>query len=217
MDNSQFDQKEQWIQVDMWRLTILFYPVAMNPSYCYSMCLLLQDSVLLMVPALPMHCCWLKLINGACWFQLTAPLASTSAAAVQLHATAASTVTTSHPLPPAATLDDTSVVGSAPAVEGGNPRQWSKRRRPQVKPLSNPVAVRLEAAAKIAAAQDEKKAYYQAKMEMRRVEHEQRMKVMRMEEELLEEKLRRIKGGAMEEEEEWGVRLLVMTLMFVIV
>jgi len=58
----------------------------------------------------------------------------------------------------------------------------------------------MEAAAKIGAVQDEKRKYYEAKMEMRRIEHEQRMKVMRMEEELLEEKLRRIKGG-MEEEE----------------
>ena len=126
--------------------------------------------------------------------QLTTPTSTEPA----VHPTAASTVTTSLPAPPSATLADTSVT-PAPTAEGGNPRQWSKRRRPQVKPLTNPIAVRMEAAAKIGVVQDVKKEYYQAKMEMRRAEHEQRMKVMRMEEELLEEKLRRIKGG-MEEE-----------------
>jgi hypothetical protein len=142
-----------------------------------------------------MQCC--LLISDNLFIQLAAPLASTSTAAA-VHPTAASTDTSSLPLPPAAALADTSSVTTAPAVGGGNARQWSKRRRPQVKPLTNPLAVRLEAAAKIGAAQDEKKLYYQAKLEMRTVEHEQRMKVMRMEEELLEEKLRRT---CMEEEE----------------
>jgi hypothetical protein len=97
-----------------------------------------------------------------------------------------STATPVHPLPP-------------PAAVARNGRQWSGRRRPQLTPHSNLHAVRAEATAKISSMQDEKKAYYQAKLEMRRLEHEQRMKVMRLEEQVLQEKLRHSKH-AMEEE-----------------
>jgi len=73
---------------------------------------------------------------------------------------------------------------------GANARKWAGRRRPLLlKNLSSSTAAHVEAAGKIASLTDEKTKYYSSKLEMRRLEHEQRMRVMKLKEQLLTQKL----------------------------
>jgi hypothetical protein len=76
-------------------------------------------------------------------------------------------------------------------------RKWTGRRRPTFQPRLNPLAARSEAAHKIAQLSDDKREYYRQKLEMRRLEHEQRMRVMQLEEQRL---LQLIERGKKDEE-----------------
>ena len=67
--------------------------------------------------------------------------------------------------------------------------KWAGRRRPTYNPRLNPLAARSEAAAKISELSDQKSSYYKAKFELRRLEHEQRMTNLRLEEQLLRQKI----------------------------
>jgi len=78
---------------------------------------------------------------------------------------------------------------SAPATQ--NARKWSGKRRPVYSRRQSPTGARDEASAKIALASDAKREYYLTKLQMRCTEHEQRMKVMRLEEEVLLKRLGR--------------------------
>lgn len=71
-----------------------------------------------------------------------------------------------------------------------NKGKWAGRRRPKVNCRLDPLAARTEAAAKISAASDGKLIYFKAKLEMRRLEHEQRMVNLRLEEQLLCQQIR---------------------------
>ena len=74
-------------------------------------------------------------------------------------------------------------------------RKWTGRCRPSFQPRLNPLAARSEAAHKIAQLSDEKREYYRQKLEMRRLEHEQRMRVMQLEEQRLLQLIEKGKNG----------------------
>ena len=78
-------------------------------------------------------------------------------------------------------------VNAAATVEpASNSRKWAGRRRPAFASRQNPAAARYEASEKISDMADAKRRYYTEKLEMLHVEHDQRMKVMRLEEQRLQ-------------------------------
>jgi len=78
------------------------------------------------------------------------------------------------------------VVDEVPINKG----KWAGRRRPKVSYRLDPLSARTEAATKISAASDGKLIYYKAKLEMRRLEHEQRMVNLHLEEDLLRQQIK---------------------------
>lgn len=78
-------------------------------------------------------------------------------------------------------------------------RQWARSRKPKPKMVPGSTKDRSEAADKISALAEFKVQYYQSKLELKRQlqemhlkEHEKRMKLMQMQEELCAAKLRKI-------------------------
>ena len=84
-----------------------------------------------------------------------------------------------------------SAVAEATVEPASTSRKWAGRRRPNFASRPNPAAARSEASEKISDLADTKRRYYTEKLEMLHEEHEQRMKVMRLEEQRLLQQIAR--------------------------
>jgi hypothetical protein len=88
-----------------------------------------------------------------------------------------------------ASVGTENAVAAAAIEPASTSRKWAGRRRPNLASRQNPAAARSEASQKISDMAETKRRYYTEKLEMLHVEHEQRMKVMRLEEQRLEQQI----------------------------
>jgi len=114
---------------------------------------------------------------------------ATNSVTTSLLAPQATAVTDDVIAPPVSLINtiESPAVELAPATS--NSRKWVGRRRPQFTSRVNPAAARYEACDKIGALADLKREYYNEKLEMRRKEHEQRMKILHLKEQQLKQQI----------------------------
>jgi len=104
------------------------------------------------------------------------------------HVTAAGTSTAATTSAATSSSTSTSAAVSAPSSVSG--KKWAGRRRPR--PTCSSAVATAEAAAKISNMAESEKAYYTAKLDMEKKEHEIRMRILLLQEEIEIKRLRKL-------------------------